>query len=138
VSLALRNVMVGYRDAVVLRGVSIEARPGRITAVLGPNASGKSSLLRTVIGALRPRAGKVLIDDVTAHRLRGRMLAERVAYVPQRSLVSAAFTTRQVVELGRYALPMRPGIIDEAQISPIQRSQPGSSNGRPSRGRWRN
>ena len=51
------------------------AHAGRITAIIGPNAAGKSTLIRCVIGALRPLAGAARIDGVPAHRLRGRALA---------------------------------------------------------------
>ncbi|MCI0675889.1 MAG: ATP-binding cassette domain-containing protein, partial [Phycisphaerales bacterium] len=96
------------------RSIAVEARPGRITAILGPNAAGKSTLLRCMIGALRAERGRVLIDGVPAHRLRATMLARRVAYVPQRPTVSAAFTVRQVVELGRYALAANAARVQEA------------------------
>ena len=74
-----------------LEGVVVEAAPGRITAVIGPNAAGKSTLLRCIIGALRPSEGRALIDGVPAHRLTARRLARRVAYVPQRPQVAASF-----------------------------------------------
>ncbi|HRQ76318.1 MAG TPA: ABC transporter ATP-binding protein [Phycisphaerales bacterium] len=97
-----------------LQGISVRAEPGRITAVLGPNASGKSTLLRCIIGAIAPTSGCVTIDNQPVHKLHPYWLAQRVAYVPQRSVVSAAFTVREVVELGRYALPPSRARIDEA------------------------
>lgn len=89
----------------MLHDVTANAGPGKITAILGPNAAGKSTLLRCIIGALKPAQGSAMLDGQPAHRLDTRKLAQRIAYVPQRSIVSAAFTVRQVVELGRYALP---------------------------------
>jgi iron complex transport system ATP-binding protein len=56
----------------------------------------------------------VKLDDRDVHHLRPRTLASRIAYVPQRSIVSAAFTVRQVVELGRYALPPDAKGVDRA------------------------
>jgi len=116
-SVAVKDVTHRYRhpggdDA--LRGVSVDAAPGRITAVLGPNAAGKSTLLRCVIGALTPTAGCVLIDGTPASELDAGTLARRIAYVPQRPTVAAAFTVREVVELGRYALPASRRRIDLA------------------------
>ena len=104
-SLVIDNLGFSYGRLSALRGVSVRAEPGQLIAVLGPNAAGKSTLLRCMIGALKPTAGQVLLDGRTVHRLSPRTLAMRIAYVPQRSIVSAAFTVRQVVELGRYALP---------------------------------
>jgi len=113
-SITVRNLSFSYGRLPVLEQVSAEAEAGRITALLGPNAVGKSTLLRCVIGALRPGAGEVLLDGRPAHRLRGRRIARRIAYVPQRSVVSAAFTVREVVRLGRYALEMDEKRVDEA------------------------
>lgn len=104
-SLVLESISFAYARVPALRDVAARAEAGTVTAVLGPNASGKSTLLRCIIGALRPQSGQALLDDRPVHRLRPRALAEWIAYVPQRSIVSAAFTVRQVVELGRFALP---------------------------------
>ncbi|MFM9957068.1 MAG: ABC transporter ATP-binding protein [Phycisphaerales bacterium] len=99
----------------VLEGVSLEVSSG-VTAVIGPNGSGKSTLLRLMLGVLRPSFGEVLWGDsptsrgagagagVAAHRLGAAGLARRCAYIPQRGDVSAAFTVREVVGLGRFAL----------------------------------
>jgi iron complex transport system ATP-binding protein len=114
VSVTLRDLAFSYGALPVLRGVTAEARPGRITALLGPNAAGKSTLLRCAIGALRPDGGAALVDGRDAASLRGAALARRVAYVAQRPVVSAAFTVRDVVALGRFALPADPGRVDAA------------------------
>lgn len=113
-SLAIDALSFAYGDVPALVDVSVEAVPGRLTAILGPNASGKSTLLRCVIGSLRPQSGRVLIDGHAVHHLRARHLAKRVAYVAQRSVVSAAFSVREVVELGRYALPTSRKKVNEA------------------------
>ncbi len=113
-TIALRDLRHSYGRLEALAGITVEAVPGRITAVLGPNAAGKSTLLRCIIGAIRPTSGQALIGGSPAHRLRAADLARRVAYVPQRSVVSAAFSVRDVVALGRYALPPSPSRIESA------------------------
>ncbi|MCZ6834298.1 MAG: ABC transporter ATP-binding protein [Planctomycetota bacterium] len=104
-SLVIENLSFAYGDVQALQDVSVEAAPGRLTTIIGPNASGKSTLLRCIIGRLKPTRGRVLLDGQASHQLKPRHLAQRVAYVAQRSVVSAAFSIREVVELGRYALP---------------------------------
>ncbi len=104
-SISAQHLCHDYGRLASLSDVSAEAAPRRITAVLGPNAAGKSTLLRLAIGALVPASGQMLVDGRPAHRLNARELARRVAYVPQRPQVAAAFTVREVVALGRYALP---------------------------------
>lgn len=101
----LQNASFAYGAQAVLEDVSVCARPGRVTTLLGPNAAGKTTMLRGIIGALRPSAGTVLVGGRPARALRGRELASALAYVGQRPRVSADFTVRQVVELGRFALP---------------------------------
>lgn len=65
----------------VLRGVDLRVEPGRITAVWGPNASGKSTLIRIVLGLARADAGRVVVDgEVLGHGWRYR---ERIGYMPQ-------------------------------------------------------
>lgn len=114
-SIAVQDVIHRYKGAALpaIKGVNAVAAPGRITAVLGPNAAGKSTLLRCIIGALTPSGGVVLIDGEPAHRLKTKQLAGRLAYVPQRPQVAASFTVREVVELGRYALPASRRRVDE-------------------------
>lgn len=91
----------GYREAVVLRGVSLAARPGELVAVLGPNGSGKSTLLRVLAGTLSPSAGRVALEGRALAELSRRQVARVVAVVPQESDVAFGFTVGEVVAMGR-------------------------------------
>jgi iron complex transport system ATP-binding protein len=113
-AIAVQQLAHRYGDIEALRGISVQAAAGRVTAILGPNAAGKSTLLRCIIGTIRPAAGAAIVDGKAAHALSAYHLAQKIAYVPQRSSVAAAFTVREVVELGRYALPPAPGRIHAA------------------------
>lgn len=113
-SLVIDNLHFFYDRRKVLSNLSVCTAAGRITALLGPNAAGKSTLLRCIVGSLRPTRGAVTIDGIASHRMRVRDLATRLAYVPQRSVVSAAFTVREIIELGRYALPPDASKVDHA------------------------
>ncbi|MEM9916308.1 MAG: ABC transporter ATP-binding protein [Planctomycetota bacterium] len=96
----------GPSDAKALDDVSAALRPGRVTVVLGPNASGKSTLLRVMLGQLEPWAGTVTLGGAggpAVASLAGKPLARRVSYVPQRGGVSFAFSVRQIVAMGRFA-----------------------------------
>jgi iron complex transport system ATP-binding protein len=68
-----------------LEANSFQARPGEIVAILGPNASGKSTLLRIVAGALEPLSGRVLLNGFVTHSLAPRLRAQRIAMVQQES-----------------------------------------------------
>lgn len=113
-SISIHNLDYSYSRLPALRNISAEAHPGRITALIGPNAAGKSTLLRCMIGALKPQSGDVRLDGSPILSMTTKQIAMRIAYVSQRSTVSAAFTVRQVVELGRYALPRDNSKIEEA------------------------
>jgi iron complex transport system ATP-binding protein len=68
-----------------LEANSFQARPGEIVAILGPNASGKSTLLKIIAGALEPLSGRVLLDGFVTHTLAPRARAQRIAMVQQES-----------------------------------------------------
>ena len=66
-----------------LEANSFQARPGEIIAILGPNASGKSTLLKLIAGTLAPLSGRVLLDGFVTHALAPRARAQRIAMVQQ-------------------------------------------------------
>jgi iron complex transport system ATP-binding protein len=68
-----------------LEANSFQARPGEIVAILGPNASGKSTLLKLIAGALEPLSGRVLLNGFVTHSLAPRIRAQRIAMVQQES-----------------------------------------------------
>jgi iron complex transport system ATP-binding protein len=64
-----------------LEATSFQARPGEIFAILGPNASGKSTLLKLIAGALQPLSGRVLLNGFVTHSLSPKTRAQRIAVV---------------------------------------------------------
>lgn len=107
----------GFRR--VLHRVSLElgTRPAGITAVVGPNGAGKSTLLRLMLGLLRPASGSVRWGDTDAHRLTPFQRAQRAAYIAQQPYISAGFSVREVVALGRFAV----GPSDDAAFRAMDR-----------------
>lgn len=101
-TLAASRIFAGFnptRDN-VLRDVSCELHPGRVTVIAGPNGAGKSTLLRTLLGVLDPGAGKVLLDGRALSGMTAMQRAGQIAYVPQRSNVAFAFSVAEVVAFG--------------------------------------
>jgi cobalamin transport system ATP-binding protein len=68
-----------------LEATSFHARQGEVVAILGPNASGKSTLLKLISGALEPLSGRILLDGFVTHALTLRTRAQRIAMVQQES-----------------------------------------------------
>jgi iron complex transport system ATP-binding protein len=68
-----------------LEATSFQAKPAEIVAILGPNASGKSTLLNLISGALQPLSGRVLLNGFVTHTLETRTRAQRIAMVQQES-----------------------------------------------------
>ena len=68
-----------------LEALSFQARPGEIVAILGPNACGKSTLLKLISGALEPLSGRIFLNGFATHSLAPKTRAQRIALVQQES-----------------------------------------------------
>jgi len=100
-ALAVSNVDVFYGAAQALRGVSLTVETGKVCCLLGRNGVGKTTLLRTIVGQLKPRRGEVRLgaDDITT--LRSFERARRgIAYVPQGREIFPLLTVRENLETG--------------------------------------
>src|SRR5450755_2910634 len=85
----------------VIRGVSLKVEAGTMTAVVGSNGCGKSTLIRLMAGVLTPAAGEVRLNGMPLRRLPRRELAKRIGYVPQNFTMAFPFTALEVVLSGR-------------------------------------
>jgi iron complex transport system ATP-binding protein len=92
------SVRLGGRP--VLHGVSFEAAPGRMTAIVGPNGSGKTTTLKAISGELRLFRGEVTINGHDIARLRPWELAVKRGVLPQSTVISFPFTVREIAGLG--------------------------------------
>jgi Cu-processing system ATP-binding protein len=81
----------------VLRGVDTTIAPGRITAIVGPNAAGKTTLIKTILGMVRPDSGSVLVDDAAVGR--DPAYRERIGYMPQAARFPEQLSGREVIGL---------------------------------------
>ncbi|MGK7311918.1 MAG: ABC transporter ATP-binding protein [Candidatus Longimicrobiales bacterium M2_2A_002] len=88
------------RDAV--RDVELAVPRGAFYAVIGPNGCGKTTLLKLLLGALDPRAGRIAYDDRPLDAWPRRQLARRVGVVPQSEELVFPLTVRELVAMGRY------------------------------------
>ncbi len=86
-----------------LEATSFQAKPGEIVAILGPNASGKSTLLNLISGALAPLSGRILLDGFVTHSLTPKTRAQRIAVVQQESRLLFPARAWEFVLQGRHA-----------------------------------
>lgn len=112
-SLEAHSVKFAYADP-VLRGVSARFEPGRVSAVLGPNGCGKTTLLRLLLGLLRPHEGQCTLDGDIVNTLDQATRARRLAYVPHRPEVGYAYSVRSFVSFAQTVGPRRAELIDAA------------------------
>ncbi|MEO7361303.1 MAG: ABC transporter ATP-binding protein [Gemmatimonadaceae bacterium] len=84
-----------------LHGISLSVATGQLTALLGPNGTGKSTMLQLMLGVLQPASGEVLFDGRALRQYTRRALALAIGVVPQGE-VEPMFTVRDVVAMGRY------------------------------------
>ena len=86
----------------VIEGLSVTIPPGRVTTIVGPNACGKSTLLRALARLLAPAAGRVLLGEGDIARQRTREVARRLTLLPQSPIAPDGITVAELVSRGRY------------------------------------
>ena len=100
--LTAEAVDLAYDGARVVAGLSVQIPRGSFTVVIGPNACGKSTLLRALARLLAPASGRVLLDGQAISSLPSKQLARRLGLLPQSAIAPDGITVRDLVGRGRY------------------------------------
>ncbi|WP_235831490.1 heme ABC transporter ATP-binding protein [Gordonia zhaorongruii] len=111
-----RAISVDRGGRTVVSGVDLDAAPGQLLALVGPNGCGKSTLLSVIAGLRAPADGRVHIGDDDVRRIGSHELARRRALVTQTNRVDTPFTVREVVEMGRFPWTRTPEAARSAEI----------------------
>jgi urea transport system ATP-binding protein len=112
--LQVNTLSVAYGETQVLRGVSLEVRPGELVCLMGRNGVGKTTLLKSVMGLLRPRSGQVEFDGRDLTRASPDVRARAgIGYVPQGREIFPHLTVLENLQVGLLANPERPKAVPE-------------------------
>jgi branched-chain amino acid transport system ATP-binding protein len=103
--LRLEGVVAGYGAGDILKGVDLTVESGTVTCLIGANGAGKSTVLKTVSGLLRPSAGRIVYRDeeISALRPKARLLLG-IVHVPQERSLFPAMTVRDNLLMGGYLI----------------------------------
>lgn len=100
--LQVESATIGYDKRVISRDLSVAVPDRSFTVIVGPNACGKSTLLRGLSRLLKPSAGQVVLDGVDIGSFKTKEVARRVGLLPQTSLAPDGITVADLVARGRY------------------------------------
>lgn len=100
--LVVEKMSAGYGDKTILQELSLEISPGKITSIVGANACGKSTLLRTISRLLSPFHGQVLLDGKSVHHSPTKALARTLGLLPQSPIAPEGITVGDLVSRGRH------------------------------------
>jgi len=101
-ALLARDITLAYGDSHIISGLSLEVPDNSFTIIIGPNACGKSTLLRGFARLLRPSAGAVLLDGAELHKQKSKEVARRLGLLPQTSIAPDGITVADLVGRGRF------------------------------------
>ncbi|MEV7090100.1 ABC transporter ATP-binding protein [Streptomyces sp. NPDC093085] len=100
--LTAESVTLGYDQRVIARDLSVAIPDHSFTVIVGPNACGKSTLLRALSRMLKPSEGRVLLDGSVIHAMPAKKVAKTLGLLPQSSIAPDGITVADLVARGRY------------------------------------
>ncbi len=101
--ITLHKMTGGYnREHAIVRNLSLNVEKGTFFALLGPNGSGKTTIIRLMLGVLSLHSGDVIIDGKNVKQYKPKELAKKVAVMTQEHEIGLDFTVKEIVATGRY------------------------------------
>ncbi|AQA05657.1 iron-dicitrate transporter ATP-binding subunit [Mycobacterium sp. MS1601] len=100
--LRTEHLTIGYDDKTVITDLTVDIPDGRVSAIVGPNACGKSTLLRGLARLLKPSGGQVILDGADISSLHTKEVARRLGLLPQTSIAPEGITVADLVSRGRF------------------------------------
>jgi branched-chain amino acid transport system ATP-binding protein len=114
----VEDLHVYYGNIHAIKGVSFEVLTGEITALIGANGAGKSTIIKSICGLLNPRQGRILLDGTPIHRMSADQVVRLgVGLVPEGRRVFPVLTVDENLDVGAYGRSDRKGIsVDRERI----------------------
>ena len=114
--LDVAELRVNYGAVAAIRGVNLHVVAGEVVALLGANGAGKSTMLRTISGLSRPRAGRILLEGEAIHRLPpARIVRLGIGHCPEGRRVFGNLTVAENLRLGAAARADRAGMAEDRE-----------------------
>lgn len=101
--LEIKNIDCYYGDVQVIYGVSLHIEEGEVISLIGANGAGKSSMLRTISGLMKPSAGEILFENQPIHTLRPEKIVERgIIHVPEGRRLFSLMSVKENLDVGAH------------------------------------
>lgn len=100
--LVLEEVTMSYDEQPIVDQLSLQIPDGKVTALIGANGSGKSTILKTIARLLKPQRGHVYLDGKSIQRMNTKQAAKQLAILPQHPTVPEGLTVGELISFGRY------------------------------------
>jgi urea transport system ATP-binding protein len=112
--LHIEQLSVAYGETLILRDVDLQVGPGRLVCLMGRNGVGKTTLLKSIMGLLRPRSGRIVFDGRDLTRATSDVRARAgIGYVPQGREIFPHLTVLENLHVGLLANPAKPRSVPE-------------------------
>jgi len=113
-SMVVNDLSIAFGERMAIDGLSFSATSGRVLVLVGANASGKSTLLRSLAGLLPPTSGSISVNGKPIGDFSPAKRAARIGWMTQRPSLVGRFSVHDVVSIGRFARPHNPNAVEHA------------------------
>jgi len=97
----VKSLHFGYGKNITIKDINLEIKPGSFLSIIGPNGSGKSTLLKNISKSLLPQKGDIELDATNILALKAKQIAQKMAVVPQDTIIEFSFSAYETVLMGR-------------------------------------
>ncbi len=98
----VENITLSYGKGFVLEDISLTLKEKSFVGIIGKNGTGKSTLLKSIVGLLNPVKGNIFIDDNNVYKTRKNLLARKISFMPQSMPLDFSFKVKDFIMFGRY------------------------------------